>query len=76
MGFTDVFASGVVMSQPGRRCIWGGAPPLCLPRSLILTAKDSESFILVGTSTLVPENGRFVPRRSFGGRRGVSSLVV
>lgn len=44
----------------------GGATP---PRS-------SESFILVGTSTTAHENGRFVSPRSFGGRIGVSCLVV
>ena len=38
--------------------------------------RSSESFILVGTSTTAHENGRFVSLRSFGGRRGVSCLVV
>ena len=41
MGFTDVLASSVVVNQPERRSIRSGAPPLRLPRSLILPEKDS-----------------------------------
>ena len=38
--------------------------------------RSPESFMLVGADTTAHKNGRSVSLRSFGGRRGVSCLVV
>ena len=36
----------------------------------------SESFMLVGASTIANENGRLLSTRAFGGKSGASCLVV